>query len=118
MKLKPFAFVTRIFSLGLLLAAVALTGISAARAQNEPPSAFPSGSTIAGIAVGGLDEAAARQRVQAAYSQPVELTYQAAVIQAAPSELGFRLNLDGMFAQVGQAQQRTWKDRFWASLWN
>ncbi len=116
MKIKPFAFFTRIFSFGLLLAALALTGISAARAKDEPPAAYPAGSTIAGIPVGGLDEAAARRRVQDAYGQPVELLYGENAIQAAPSDLGFTIDLDAMLA--GQGARRSWQERFWAELWN
>ncbi len=109
---------TRIFSLGLLLAAAVLTGMTALRAQDEPPAAFPAGSTIAGIPVGGLDEAAARRRVQDAYDQPVELAYRDSRIQSSPQALGFRLDLDGMLAQAGQGSQRSWQERFWANLWN
>ncbi len=115
---KPFAFMTRIFALGLLLAAAALTGMTALRAQDEPPAAFPAGSSIAGIPVGGLDQSAARLRVEAAYSRPVELAYRDSRIQAAPSDLGFTLDLDAMLAQAGQGARRTWQDRFWADLWN
>ncbi len=118
MKLKPFPFVTRVFSLALLLAAATLAGMAAVRAKDEPPSVFPTGSIIAGIPVAGLDEAAARQRLQTAYSEPVELSYRGAVIQAAPDALGFTLDLDAMLAQAGQGARRSWQDRLWADLWN
>ncbi len=76
---------------------------------------FPSGTVIAGIAVGGLDQQAAAARVTEAYSYPIEMHYGDQVFYIKPSSLGFKLNIDTMIAAADQ--QRT-NAPFWAAFWN
>ena len=59
---------------------------------------YPSGMTIAGVSVGGVDPSIASQRVLQVYSSPIEVQYGEAVIHIEPSVVGFDLELDTMIA--------------------
>jgi beta-lactamase class A len=80
---------------------------------------YPPQMTIAGVPVGGLDPQSAAQRLLQVYSTPVEIHYNAAVIDLEPGLVGFQLNTDSMLAAADL--QRTgasfWKG-FWDYLWN
>ena len=65
---------------------------------------YPAGSVIAGIPVGGLDAEQAGQRLEQAYAVPVDLRCSGSVFQAAPADLGFSLDLDGMLSAASQEQ--------------
>lgn len=80
---------------------------------------YPTGMTIAGIPVGGLDPQAASQRVLQLYTSPVELLYGGGVIQAEPSTLGFQLEMDSMLAaaDLSRTGGPFWTG-FWDFLWN
>ena len=78
-------------------------------------ASFPSGLTIAGVPVGHLDRQAAAQRLLEAYSIPVELHYENAVVQLSPSVVGFQLDLESMLAAADQERTRL---PFWAAFWN
>jgi len=82
-------------------------------------SNFPPGTTIAGVPVGGLDQARAAERLMLAYSVPVEVRYGEAVIQIKPSALGFQLDIETMVTAADQerVQQPFWQG-FWEYLWN
>lgn len=120
---KSLLIFTRLFSLVFILAAVGLTvagpGLIALGAAQAPGEAvLPPGTIIAGIPVGGLDESAARARIEAAYATPVELIYQQNRILADPHDLGFTLHSDAMLEQARQPEPRSWYTRFWRSLWH
>ena len=80
---------------------------------------FPPGTLIGGIAVGGLNQQQASDRVTQAYNNPIELVYKDQLIQAKPSQLGFDLNVESMIAAADQQRVRLpfWSS-FWDYLWN
>ena len=79
---------------------------------------FPAGLTIAGIPVGNLDRQQAADRLLEVYTQPIEITYNQAVIHIDPLAIGFELDLDSMLAVADQVrtQQPFW-EAFWDYLW-
>jgi beta-lactamase class A len=93
----------------LVLFVIQLTRFSRMRAGFSP------GTTIAGIAVGGLDQQQAAERITQAYNVPVELVYVDQYMQVKPSQLGFELNITAMIA-VADQQRVTLP--FWSSFWN
>ena len=80
---------------------------------------FPPGTLIGGIAVGGLSQQQAADRVTQAYNNPIELVYKDQLIQVKPSQLGFDLNIESMIAAADQQRVRLpfWSS-FWDYLWN
>jgi beta-lactamase class A len=104
-------------SLFLVLLAVVLTVLQLVR-FSRMRAYFPVGLTIAGIPVGNLDRQQAADRLLAVFTQPVELTYNDAVIHVDPVNVGFELNLDTMLAAADQfrTQQPFW-EAFWDYLW-
>ena len=59
---------------------------------------FPSGTKIAGIAVGGLDQEGAADRVRQAYNTSIELIYKDQFFQVKPSQIGFEIDVESMVA--------------------
>jgi beta-lactamase class A len=104
-------------SVFLLLFAVILTTIQIA-AFSRLHATFPSGMTIAGVPVGGLDRQDAAQQLLESYNIPVELRYNDDVIQLDPSVVGFELDLESMLAAADLERTRTpfW-NAFWDYLW-
>ena len=102
-----------ILTIALVLTVIALIGYS--RQRNN----YPSGMTIGGVAVGGVDPQTASQRVLQVYSSPVELRYGDAIIQIEPSVVGFELDLDSMIAaaDLGRTGGAFWGG-FWDYLWH
>jgi len=82
---------------------------------NARPVAFPPGSTIAGVPVGGLDQEAAEARLAEFYNLPLVLEINRTTIHAAPGDLGFSINGTTM---VQEAAQQIESGDFWAHLWN
>ncbi len=80
---------------------------------------FSPGTSIAGIAVGGLDQQQAAERITQAYNVPVELVYVDQYMQVKPSQLGFELNITAMIAAADQQRVTLpfWPS-FWDYLWN
>ncbi len=80
---------------------------------------FPPGTQIGGIAVGGLSQQQAADRVTQAYSNPVDLVYKDQHILAKPSQLGFELDIESMIAAADQQRVNLpfWSS-FWDYLWN
>lgn len=76
---------------------------------------FPSGTLIAGIAVGGLDQEQAAERVQQVYNTTVELVYGEELIHIKPSQVGFKLDVESMIAAADQQRVEL---PFWSSFWN
>ncbi len=77
---------------------------------------IPSGSLIAGIPVGNLDLEQARQRLEQAYSLPVDLHCAGMVIQTSPLDLGFSLDLEAMLAEANRQQSNPSWQAYWAYL--
>lgn len=76
---------------------------------------FPTGMTIAGIPIAGLEFEAASQRLVQVYMAPIELKYGDARIQVRPATLGFELQINNMLAAADK--QRT-NEPFWSGFWN
>ena len=76
---------------------------------------FPSGTTIAGIPVGGLDQEQAAERIEQVYNSTVELVYEGQLIHVKPSQLGFELDVESM---VAAADQQRVEMPFWSSFWD
>ena len=76
---------------------------------------FPSGTLIGGIAIGGLDQEQAAERVQQAYNSTIELVYEGELIHIKPSQVGFELDVESMIAAADQARVEL---PFWSSFWN
>lgn len=108
----------RIISLLLIVAAVVLTMfqlVSYSRNRNN----YPAGMTIGGVAVGGVDAQTASERVLQVYSQPVEIQYANAIIQVAPTLIGFSVDIESMIAAADlERTSSSFWGGFWDSLWN
>ena len=80
---------------------------------------FPSGTKIAGIPVGGMDQNQAAQRLNQVFNVPIELIYGEDRIQVKPSTLGFSIDTVGMIAAADQQRVSLpfWQG-FWDFLWN
>lgn len=80
---------------------------------------FPSGTKIAGIAVGGLDQEGAADRVRQAYNTSIELIYKDQFFQVKPSQIGFEMDVESMVAAADQQRvQRPFWSGLWDYLWN
>ena len=102
-----------LISIAIILMVVSLVGYSRQR-NNYPP-----GMTIAGVPVGGLDPAAASQRLLEIYTSPVEASYSGAVIQIDPQIVGFTADVDSMMAAADLVRTGgSFWSGFWAYLWN
>jgi beta-lactamase class A len=96
-------------SIAIVITIVALVGYS--RTRNN----YPTGMTIGGVPVGGVDPQIASQRVLQVYDSPIEVQYGDAVIQIDPSVVGFELDLDSMIAAADLARTG---GSFWGGFWN
>lgn len=76
---------------------------------------FPTGTLIANIPVGGLDQTQAAERLVMVYSSPIEVHYADSVILIRPSSVGFQMDLDSMISATDQ--QRV-SQPFWIGFWN
>ena len=104
-------------SIGCIFLAVLATGVELV-SYSRIRSIFPPGMIIGGLPVGGLDQQQAADRLQQAYSLPVELHYGDAVIQVKPAVLGFELDVESMMAaaDVDRINAPFWS-AFWDYLW-
>ena len=110
--------IIRIISLILIVAAVALTLfqlVSYSRERNN----YPTGMTIGGVAVGGVNAEQASERVLQVYSQPIEIQYADAIIHVTPAQVGFKVDVESMLAAADLVRTTSsfWGG-FWDSLWN
>ena len=98
-----------LLSIALVLAIVSLIGYSRQRDY------YPSGMTIAGVPVGGLDPQAASQRVLQVYNSPIEIQYNGGVIEVDPTVIGFDMDMESMLAAADLARTG---GSFWGGFWN
>jgi beta-lactamase class A len=82
---------------------------------NQKLQVYPPGLEVASVPVGGLDRAAARERLLEAYSTPVELIYDNQIVHLDPQEAGFVLHVDEMLDAVDQ--QIASRD-YWQAFWD
>ena len=99
--------------LGCLLASliISLKAWSDFKAQ---PKIIPSSTSLNGIPLGGLSPEKAQERINSAFSLPVELRYNQARMQFAPEELGFAVDPEATLAELKDQQSN---QRFWDALW-
>lgn len=97
----------------LVLAIVQLTAYSRARSN------YPASMRIAGIAVGGLTQQQAAERLLQVYTAPIEIQYAGAAIQIQPAAIGFQINTEAMLAaaDLQRTSQPFWSG-YWDWLWN
>lgn len=98
-----------ILSIALVLVVISL--ISYSRQRND----YPSGMTIAGVPVGGVDPQIALQRVLQVYSSSIEIRYGEAVVHVDPQAVGFELDMDSMMAAADLVRTG---GSFWGGFWN
>jgi beta-lactamase class A len=104
----------RWLSLALVISAVLLLVVELI-SFSRMRSGFTLGTTIANVPVGGLSLDAAADRITQAYSIPIEMHYDNAVIQVKPASLGFSLDLNAM---ITAADQKRSSSSFWASFFD
>ncbi len=75
---------------------------------------FPSGSQVAGVPVGGLDEGDAIARLEVYYNQPLLIEIQGEQVHVSPEELGFYMDVPDLVAEGFQNLDGA---GFWAYLW-
>ncbi|MCE1254545.1 MAG: class A beta-lactamase-related serine hydrolase, partial [Anaerolineae bacterium] len=109
--------ILRWISLIFIFASILLTVIQLVR-YSRLRNNFPPGMVMAGVHVGGLSQQEAAERLTQAYSIPVEIRYQDAIIQIKPALVGFNLDMTAMLAaaDLQRINQPFWS-AFWAYLW-
>jgi beta-lactamase class A len=96
-------------SAAIILTILALVGYS--RQRNN----YPSGMTIGGVPIGGVDPQTASQRVLQVYSTPVEVQYAGTTFLVTPSAVGFQLEIDSMLAAADLTRTGS---SFWGGYWD
>lgn len=115
MRNKKRFLISLILSIVCLGLAVWFT-VGQKRLYDEALSRFPSGTTIAGIPVGGLDAQAAGQRVVQVYTQtPVQLRIDGSAVEIQPASAGQQLNLQSMLDAADRARRSV---NYWAGFWD
>lgn len=97
-----------------MLAAL-IVGLNAYSKFKAIPVLLPSQTSLSGIPLGNLSPEEAQQRVQEAFSVPVELRYKGARMQFSPEELGFSINEEELNSALVQSQKSM---SFWNYVWN
>ena len=104
----------RWISIGLIVLSAVLLVMSLIQ-YSRLRAGFPSGTKIAGITVGGLDQEEAAERVNQAYNTAIELAYKDQFFQVKPSQIGFELDIESM---VAAADKQRVQSPFWSGYWN
>ncbi len=117
MKLQRFSLL-RWIAIGFLVLAAIILVLQLVH-FSRLRAGFPSGTVIAGIPVGGLDQQEAADRVTQAYNYPIEVHYGSEIFYLKPSSLGFTVDIDTMIAAADQQRVNApfWNS-FWDYLWN
>lgn len=114
MKSKLLWWALGIMGAVFLLSSVTITIVEYQRYKTGT-AVFPAGSTIAGVAVGGLDPTEAGERITEYYNLPLTLDIDGSFVQAAPANLGFSMDVPTL---VQQGLEQVKSGGYWASLWN
>lgn len=101
-------------SLVLVLLAVVVTTLQLVRFSRIWIN-FPPNLSIEGIPVGQLTRQQAIERLLTIFAQPVELSYNEAIIDLDPTVVGFALDTDSILAAAEQERTRI---SFWEAYWN
>jgi beta-lactamase class A len=108
--------VLEIVSSILLLVAVVLIMLEMVQ-YNRQRDDLPTDLTIAGVAVGSLNEGDAQARLESVYThQSVQLLYDGSLILLRPPEVDFRLNTDLMLSEAVARSDR--QKSYWGGFWN
>jgi len=113
MKSKVLWWVLGGMGLMFILSSLVITLIEYDHFKNTPIT-FPSGSTIAGIPVDGLNESEAVSRIAESYNLPLTLKINGSSIQVEPKELGFSMDVSNL---VSEGYEQITTGRFWEFLW-
>lgn len=84
------------------------------RSYKQANLAYPIGSSISGVPLGGLNHDEAYERLEFVFTQPVELRYNGARMHFNPVDLGLTLNIDQSLAML---ENETSKSGYWSHLW-
>ncbi len=88
-------------------------------AYSRQRARLPAKLMVGGVAVGGLDQSQAIDRLLQVYSSPIELHYSDQIILLSPASVGFRLDTEAMLAvaELQRTETQFWTG-FWDFLWN
>jgi len=112
------SILVRIISILFLTATIVLT-IVALVDYSRQRNNYPSGMTIAGVPVGGLEPQAASERILVVYTTPIEAQYGEEIIHIDPALVGFELDLESMLAAADLSRTGgSFWGGFWGYLWN
>jgi beta-lactamase class A len=115
---RDTSFILRWISLFFIAAAIVLTMIALTTYSRERGS-YPTGMTVAGVPVGGINPQDAAQRLLQTYNTPIELQYAGAAIQMDPAVAGFQIDTEAMLAAADlQRTGSSFWGGFWDFLWN
>ncbi len=108
----------RWISIAMLLVAVGLFFFELL-AYSRLRSRLPARMTVGGVAVGGMNQSQALERLLQVYSSPIELNYGEDIILLAPASVGFQLDTEAMLAaaELQRTETEFWTG-FWDFLWN
>ncbi len=80
----------------------------------QPQNFYPSGLSVRGIPLGGLDRAQAEARLAEVFSLPVELHYRDARLQFSPTELGLKPDYSATLSQIDTSiPKKSWFKHLW-----
>lgn len=102
---------------GLFLLFALLIAIVDYASFQKPQSVYPSGVSVQGIPLGGLDHAQAETRLAEAFSIPIELHYRQARLQFSPAELGFQPNYSATLSAIDEnLPKMSWFKHLWGKI--
>ena len=108
MRWLPAVFGGLFLLFALLIAIVDYIGFQ------RPQTVYPSGVSVQGVPLGGLDRTQAEARLAEAFSLPVELQYRDARLQFSPMELGFKPDYAATLSQIDTSlPKRSWFRHLW-----
>lgn len=96
-----------------LIAASLVVGWRALNQYLAQPPQISNQTDLLGVPLGGLTLEEAQQRIEEAFSVPVELTYQGARMQFSPAELGFKLDIPAILSQISPTRAIPFRSWFW-----
>lgn len=76
---------------------------------------YPAGMSVGGVSIAGLSSQQASERLLLVYLSPIEMHYAGGIIQAAPADLGFKVDSESVLAAADQYRTGA---SFWGGFWN
>lgn len=118
MRNRNTPLILRGVSVLFLITAVIFTALALVNYSRQRDS-YPSGMTIGGVPVGGVNPQTASQRVLQVYTSPVQVQYAGAIFLVDPSVVGFQVDMDTMLAAADLVRtDSSFWGGFWDFLWN